>query len=265
MASESLSWEHLAEMANWIEANVDIDQLLAVAREQSRALETTRPSASRVSAERRARIGIARDDAFCFYYQDNLDLLQECGGELVEFSPIADGALPADLDGLYLGGGYPEVHAAQLSDNVSMRDAIVQFAKAGGPIYAECGGFMYLSEAIVDSDGREYQMAGLFPTRVRMRKQLAAIAYVEAEAPEDALWLRAGQRVRGHEFHYSTIDGMPVSIRRCLRLRAGDKMRDDGYAIGSVLGGYSHLHFRSSPDFVSSFVDVCLLHKEAKV
>ena len=264
MASESLSWEHLAEMANWIEANVDIDQLLAVAREQSRALETTRPSASRVSAERRARIGIARDDAFCFYYQDNLDLLQECGGELVEFSPIADGALPADLDGLYLGGGYPEIHAAQLSDNVSMRDAIVRFAKAGGPIYAECGGFMYLSEAIVDSDGREYQMAGLFPTRVRMQKQLAAIAYVEVEALADALWLRGGQRLRGHEFHYSTIDEMPASISRCLRLRAGGMTRDDGYAVGSVLGGYSHLHFRSSPDFASSFTDACLLYKEEK-
>ena len=146
-----------------------------------------------------------------------------------------------------------------------MRDAIVQFAQTSRPIYAECGGFMYLCEAIVDTDGREYQMAGLFPTRVRMQKQLAAIAYVEAEVPEDALWLHAGQRLRGHEFHYSTIDEMPASVSRCFRLRAGDKTRADGFAIGSVLAGYSHLHFRSSPDFVSSFVDACLLHKEAKV
>jgi cobyrinic acid a,c-diamide synthase len=265
MASESLCREHLDAMANWIETNVDIDKLLTVAREQSLPLETSRPLPSRAIAERRARIGLARDAAFCFYYEDNLDLLKECGAELIEFSPISDGGLPADLDGLYLGGGYPEIHAARLSENASMRDAIVQFAKAGGPIYAECGGFMYLCEAIVDTDGCEYQMAGLFPTRVRMQKQLAAIAYVEVEASEDALWLRAGQRLRGHEFHYSRIDSMPESVSRCLRLRAGDKIRDDGYAIGSVLGGYSHLHFRSSPDFVSSFVDVCLLHKEAKV
>jgi cobyrinic acid a,c-diamide synthase len=264
MASESLSREHLDAMANWIEAHVDIDRLLTVAREQSLPL-SSRPVAPQMSVVRRARIGLARDAAFCFYYEDNLDLLQECGAELVEFSPISDGALPADLDGLYLAGGYPEIHAAQLSENASMRDAIVQFAKSGGPIYAECGGFMYLCEAIVDSDGREHQMAGLFPTRVRMQKQLAAIAYVEVEASEEALWLRGGQRVRGHEFHYSIIDEMPASVSRCLRLSAGNKTRDDGYAVGCVLGGYSHLHFRSSCDFASSFVDRCWFHKEAKV
>jgi cobyrinic acid a,c-diamide synthase len=265
MARESLSKEHLSEMASWIETHVDIDGLLSVAREQSLPLETSRPSPSQVSVERRARIGLARDAAFCFYYEDNLDLLKQCGADLIQFSPISDGALPANLDGLYLGGGYPELYAAQLSENASMRDAIVQFAKAGRPIYAECGGFMYLCEAILDTDRREYQMAGLFPTRVRMQKQLAAIAYVEAEVPEAALWLRAGQRLRGHEFHYSTIDGMPASVSRCLRLITGDKTREDGYAIGSVLAGYSHLHFRSSPDFASSFVDACLLQKEVKV
>jgi len=265
MARESLSQEHLSEMANWIEAHVDIDGLLTVARDQSLPLETSRPSASQVRVELRARIGLARDAAFCFYYEDNLDLLKQCGADLIEFSPISDGALPGDLDGLYLGGGYPELYAEQLSENAPMRDAIVQFAKSGRPIYAECGGFMYLCEAILDADGREYQMAGLFPPRVRMQKQLAAIAYVEAEVPEAALWLRAGQRLRGHEFHYSTIDGMPASVQCCFRLHAGEKVRNDGYAIASVLAGYSHLHFRSSPDFVSSFVDVCLVHKEAKV
>ena len=263
MASESLSREHLDAMANWIEAHVDIDRLLTVAREQSLPL-SSRPVAPQMSVVRRARIGLARDAAFCFYYEDNLDLLQECGADLIEFSPVSDGALPANLDGLYLGGGYPELHAAELSENASMRDAIVQFAQTSRPIYAECGGFMYLCEAIVDTDGREYQMAGLFPTRVRMQKQLAAIAYVEAEVPKDALWLRGGQRVRGHEFHYSIIDEMPASVSRCLRLSAGNKTRDDGYAVGCVLGGYSHLHFRSSCDFASSFVDRCWFHKEEK-
>ncbi len=262
MASEMLSGEHLDEMVDWIENNVDIDELLSVARERSRPKEGSRRSISHVSAGRRARIGVARDAAFCFYYEDNLDLLKQCGAELVEFSPISEDALPPDLDGLYLGGGYPEIHAAQLSENSAMRDAIVRFAKTGGPIYAECGGFMYLCAGIVDSDGREYQMAGLFPTRVRMQKQLAAIAYVEVEAAEDALWLRAGQTARGHEFHYSTLDEMPASVRRCLRLRAGNKARDDGYAIGSALGGYAHLHFRSSPDFASGFVNACLLYRD---
>src|ERR1700693_3893968 len=131
MASESLSREHLDAMANWIETNVDIGQLLTLAREQSLPLETSRSLSYQVSAGRHARIGLARDAAFCFYYEDNLDLLKECGADLVEFSPISDGTLPADLDGLYLGGGYPEIHAPQLSENASMRDAIVRFAKAG--------------------------------------------------------------------------------------------------------------------------------------
>jgi len=263
MASEILTPEHLDAMANWIETNVDIDSLLKLAREQSLPLENLRPSTPLVKARAGlARIGLARDAAFCFYYEDNLDLLQECGAELIEFSPISDDALPPELDGLYLGGGYPEIHAARLSENASMRDAIVQFAQAGGPIYAECGGFMYLCEAIVDSDDRVHQMAGLFPTRVRMQKQLAAIAYVELEASVDALWLRGGQRLRGHEFHYSRIDPMPASISLCLRLRAGDKIRDDGYMVGSVLGGYSHLHFRSSPDFASGFIEACLHYRD---
>jgi cobyrinic acid a,c-diamide synthase len=261
MASEILSRDRLTEMANWIETNVDIDGLLTIAREESRPLESPRQSPPRLRTGPRARIGIARDAAFCFYYEDNLDLLKESGGDLVEFSPISDDALPLDLDGLYLGGGYPEIHASQLSTNRTMRDSILRFSKSGAPVYAECGGFIYLTEAIVDSDGREYPMAGLFPTRVRMQKQLAAIAYVDLEAPEDALWLRAGQRLRGHEFHYSILDGMPESVRRCLRLRSGDKIRKEGYTIGSVLAGYSHLHFRSSPNFASRFVNACLLFR----
>jgi cobyrinic acid a,c-diamide synthase len=261
MASEILSDERLTEMANWIETNVDLDGLLTIARQESRPIESPGPSTSRVRTGPRARIGVARDAAFCFYYEDNLDLLKECGADLIEFSPISDAALPLDLDGLDLGGGYPEIHAAQLSGNRSMRDAILRFAKSGGPVYAECGGLMYLTAAIVDTDGREYPMAGLFHTRVRMQKQLAAIAYADLEALEDTLWLRAGQRLRGHEFHHSTMDGMPESVRRCLRLRSGDKIREEGYTIGSVLAGYSHLHFRSSPDFASGFVNACSLFR----
>jgi cobyrinic acid a,c-diamide synthase len=121
---------------------------------------------------------------------------------------------------------------------------------------------MYLTQAIVNTDGREHQMVGLFPTRVRMHRQLAAISYVEAEVPQDVLWPRAGQRLRGHEFHYSTIDEMPPSVRRCLRLCANGKSREDGYAIGSVLAGYAHLHFRSLPNFASGFVHACLLYRD---
>jgi cobyrinic acid a,c-diamide synthase len=254
-ASEVLTNDRLIEMSTWIESGIDIDSLLARAREHSPSLHLIRrpPQPGRPGI----RIGVARDSAFCFYYQDNLDLLVESGAELVEFSPLSDAALPDGIDGLYLGGGYPEVHAAKLSGNRSMQDAIRRFATSRAPIYAECGGFMYLTEAIVDAEGREYPMVGIFPTRARMQKRLAALAYVEIEALEDTLWLQRGERIRGHEFRYSEIQPMPADIGRCFRLNATHGTRTEGYHHGSVLAGYAHLHFRSLPAFAMRFVDAC--------
>ncbi len=122
---------------------------------------------------------VARDEAFCFYYEDNLDCLRRCGAELVEFSPIADAALPAGIDGIYFGGGYPELHAEALAANAPMRQAVAEFVARDGPVYAECGGFMYLTDAIVDSEGRDWPMAGIFHTRARMQKRLAKLGYIE--------------------------------------------------------------------------------------
>lgn len=257
MAAESLTSACLDEMVVWIENHADLDALLQLARTRSPELRIPGAERARPAAPC-CRIGVARDRAFCFYYRDNLDLLRESGAELVEFSPMADGELPPDLGGLYLGGGYPEVHAAQLSANRPMREAIGRFARSGGPVYAECGGFMYLTEAIVDAAGREHPMAGIFPTRARMRPRLAALGYLEAEAAGNALWLRAGERVRGHEFRYSEIDAMPPGVHRCFILHGDDGAREEGYANGSVLAGYAHLHFRSSPEFARRFVEACM-------
>lgn len=261
MASEVLTPACLDEMARWIEANADLDELMKLARTAGKfavIVGSGRPCPDRV------RIAVARDAAFCFYYRDNLDLLEEYGGELVEFSPIHDSGLPADIGGLYLGGGYPELHAAQLSANRTMLDSIRGFAQSSGPVYAECGGFMYLTEAIVDAAGQEHSMAGLFPTRARMQPRLAALGYLEAESAEDALWLRAGERVRGHEFRHSEIDPMPPAIRRCFVLRDGRGERGEGYAVGSVLAGYAHLHFGSAPIFARRFVNACAAHLVSK-
>ena len=259
MASEALTVTGLDEMTDWVEKHVDLDALLALARQQPTDLiapiTTPSPQASRV------RIGVARDAAFCFYYQDNLDLLSEAGAELVDFSPMIDQALPADLGGLYLGGGYPEIHAAALSENRPMLAAIRDFAQSGAPVCAECGGFMYLTEAIADSAGQEHTMVGLFPTRARMQTRLAALGYLEAEASTDALWLKTGERLRGHEFRYSEIDAMPPEIGRCLTLNNTHGARQEGYRAGSVLAGYAHLHFRSCPDFAARFVEACATYK----
>ena len=260
MAGEFLDAPRLGEMADWIEAGVDLDRLLKLASDRSPSFEIPSLPQPVIPTGRIVRIGLARDKAFCFYYQDNLDLLVESGAELVEFSPMTDAALPAGLDGLYLGGGYPEIHAARLAENRAMREGIYRFAASGAPIYAECGGFMYLTKAIVNTEGREFPMVGLFPARTRMQERLAALAYIEAEALGDSLWLRAGERLRGHEFRYSQIDGMAPEIGRCFRLHGAKDSRLEGYTQASVLAGYAHLHFRSAPDFARRFVHACRRH-----
>jgi cobyrinic acid a,c-diamide synthase len=248
LAQEALTADRLQQLGEWIEAHLDLDRLLEL---------SARPGVNGTAAielksnATQTRIGIARDAAFCFYYHDNLEMLRGLGAELVEFSPISDAALPPDLDGIYLGGGYPELHADALSANESMRAAFAQFAASDFPVYAECGGFMYLMQEIVDVEGRGWPMAGIFPTTARMQKRLAKLGYIEVE-------LAAGHRARGHEFRYSTMDPMPETIARAYAEPA------EGYRVNSVLGSYIHLHFLSCPGFAEGFVQDCAQRRAKK-
>jgi len=251
LAQEVMTREWLDRLADWIEAHLNLDRLLELS---SRPYSTGPPVKEPLPKPVRARIGVARDAAFCFYYHDNLEMLRTLGAELVDFSPIADLALPEDLDGLYLGGGYPELHADALSGNESMRAALFEFAASGAPVYAECGGFMYLTEAIVNAVGQSWPMTGIFPTTARMQPRLAKLGYLEIESGEDA-WLAPGNKARGHEFRYSVIDRMPDTVARAYREPA------HGYRKGSVLGSYIHLHFGSCPDFATRFVGDCPRHR----
>jgi len=169
----------------------------------------------------------------------------------VEFSPVADSKLPDGLGGIYLGGGYPELHAEELSANEGMRGAIAEFAAKDGPIYGECGGFIYLTEAIVDAAGRRWPMTGVFPTTARMQTRLAKLGYIEVENHCPNGWRKA----RGHEFRYSNIDPMPHEVQRAYREPA------HGYQARSVLGSYIHLHFGSCPRFAEEFVRQCANHR----
>ena len=246
MAPESLTEDRLGALAECVETHMDLYRLLSL---------STRPRgtapAPAIGSPVRARIGVARDAAFCFYYDDNLHLLRQYGAELVEFSPMADRALPPDLDGIYFGGGYPELHAEALSANSRMREEVAAFVAGDAPVYAECGGFMYLTDAIVDADGRSFPMTGIFPTTARMQTRRAKLGYIEVETSVGPGWLPPTTRARGHEFRYSAIDPMPTSVRRAYESPA------DGYWAHSTLGSYIHLHFVSCPQLPQAFVEEC--------
>jgi cobyrinic acid a,c-diamide synthase len=259
-ASEGpLTKELIDRLAEAIERSLDLDRLLAIATPvhgvspPGDAIERTRAKAT---PRGRARIGVARDVAFQFYYAENLDLLRRAGADIVVWSPLAAEALP-DVDGLYLGGGYPELHARRLRDNGALRQAVRRFAEDGRPIYAECGGLMFLAEALEDLDGVTHAMVGVLPTTVRMSRRMT-LGYTEVRIIGDSPLGPAGAVARGHEFHCSTIDAVPPSVPRVYRIepRAGDA-RTEGYLIGQTLMSYVHLHFASNPGLAPAFVEAC--------
>ena len=202
------------------------------------------------------RIAVAYDEAFHFYYEDNLRRLEQLGATLVRFSPIRDGAVP-DADGLLLGGGYPELHARALAENDAMRASVRAFARGGHPIYAECGGLMYLARAIRTLDGAAHPMVGVVDGQAVMRTSLQAFGYVEVETQRETPLGPAGVRFRGHQFRYSEFVGAATPDAYSLRTRRGDRAAPEGYGGGSVLASYVHAHWASNPRAANGFVDAC--------
>jgi len=239
--------DYVDKLATLIEQHLDLDQLL-----EASLMQRPPPPPQPAVPSPTVRVGVARDEAFCFYYADNLELLQQAGAELVEFSPIDD-PLPDNLDGLYIGGGYPELHAAKLAQNTAAKEAIREFAAAGGPIYAECGGLMYLAENLELAEGT-YPLCGILPFNTRMPAPLK-IAYVEVSTRGGLFG--PGKTARGHLFHRSEISGDPKAAR-CYQLETSRGERtEEGYQLGNVLGSYTHLHFASEPQLATAFLERC--------
>jgi len=211
------------------------------------------------------RIAVARDEAFCFYYEDNLDLLRAAGAEVVPFSPLADPELPADCAGLYLGGGYPELYGPQLAANRSLRLAIRSAHEAGMPIYAECGGLMVLTESIRDLAGETWPMVGILPGQARLRAKLV-MGYRLVTAQRDSLLLRQGEQVRGHEFHYSDWVGYPADLPYAYEIRPNEEGPASyaGVAHNGLLASYVHLHFGAWPELALRLVDACRRWQEQR-
>ena len=237
----------------------DIDAIIALAR-AAPVLPMIAAMEPIVGKGSRCKIGLAFDEAFHFYYDDNLRRLESLGAELVRFSPIHDTHLP-NVDGLYFGGGYPEVYAEGLSRNQSMRVDVASFAEMQGPIYGECGGLMYLSSGIRTLDGTLYPMVGLIPGEAEMKDRLQALGYVEVETQDATMLGPSGLRFCGHQFRYSDFHLSPDVVRAysVLRRRGGEPF-EEGYRRGNTLGSYIHAHWASNPLLAQGFVHACAAH-----
>jgi cobyrinic acid a,c-diamide synthase len=256
-------WNRLASLSA---EHIDLAALLATANAAGAWPQIPRQDDLGLSPPR-VRLGVARDAAFCFFYQDNFERLRRAGAELVFFSPLLDAHLPHGLDALWMSGGYPELHAAALAANVTMREDIRRFAAAGRPIYAECGGFMYLCETLHDLAATAYPMVGVFPFAARMTPRRRALGYREITAVSGNPFFPAGLRLRGHEFHYSEIVESALNaerVRHTLTLQDSNHATcREGFTIGRTLGTYAHVHFGSCPDAAQYFVDrIALMHNQ---
>lgn len=262
-ASEHAYGETLDRLAELIETHVDIDAILRLARLVPPVVVPGPVAFPPIPGPRRASIGIAQDAAFSFYYQDALELLEWRGAELVPFSPIQASDLP-DVQGLYFGGGFPEEHAQALSANAVLRRRVHEAAADGMPIYAECGGMMYLSERLVDAQGRAHEMVGILPTTIEMHERLVALSYVTLHAIEDSFLIRNGESVRGHEFHHSTVT-VTGPVRFAFTSVEGRGIEDgrDGLVTPTLLASYTHVHFASHPVMAERFVERCRQYKDS--
>ncbi|MBN1628459.1 MAG: cobyrinate a,c-diamide synthase [Thermoleophilia bacterium] len=264
----------IVELANLVELHLDLDGLLQLASEMA---QPDRPSpegglkqsesgvsladssvqnrASARSGGREVRIAVALDSSFAFYYQDNLEALERAGAVLVPFSPLEVHALPR-CDGLYLGGGYPELHAEALSRNVTLRESIRKAISGGLPTYAECGGLLYLCERLEDVKGRRVNLVGAVPGRVIMQTRLQAMGYREARLARDCLLGHAGDVLRGHEFHYSEC----VIDRARLAGSSPAYMindRPEGFVRADLFASFIHLHFAGCPRAIEHWLKTC--------
>lgn len=242
--------EKLNMLASQAERTIDIDGLLALA---ASAAPVYCEEVNLPKQRETVRIAVARDNAFCFYYEDSLDALREMGVELVPFSPLSNSELPQDIQGMYLGGGYPELYAQRLSENAPMRASVKAALERGVPCIAECGGFMYLTESIAS-----YPMVGFIPGKSFDTGKLTRFGYISLKAGHDTLLCTAGGEIRGHEFHHWDSENTGGSFTA---VKASGKSWKCVHATETLYAGYPHFHFYSNPDFAVSFYNACLKEK----
>ncbi|MBH8599347.1 cobyrinate a,c-diamide synthase [Thermoactinomyces sp. CICC 10523] len=248
-----------ARLAELVEKGIDLERLesLASAAPRLKTPEKRIFAPASSGEEEPVTIAVAKDAAFNFYYPENLELLTHHGACLRFFSPLRGEIVPEEADGLYIGGGFPEEFVRELSGNGKVKDSFRRKIAAGLPTFAECGGYMYLTEAIIDREGNAHPMVGVIPAAVRMKDRLAALGYREVEALSDNLLLKRGEKARGHEFHYSELTAQSDHYPPAYQTSGRRGKHREGYVRENLLAGYTHLHFASHPEMVPRFISAC--------
>lgn len=258
--------EKLNEVGEMVAETVDLDRIIEIAN----TAPTLDVKVSRFSpvVDKTVRIAVAHDSAFNFYYKDSLELLEELGAELVSFSPTKDERLPENIGGLILGGGFPEVFAEEIEANESMKNSIVTAVESGLPVYAECGGLMYLCDTIEDLDANSYKMVGIFPFKSKMTKRLQRFGYVNVKVePETPISGQDTELFKAHEFHRSVVEhnNQGDFVYNVAKARPGQEHIDwtCGHRYKNCLGAYAHVHFYSNINLAKNFVMNCSNHIDA--
>lgn len=250
----------VSKTADALERTVDVEAILAAANEASMC---TGEEVNLPGLKRRVRLAVARDEAFSFYYAENLELLEKMGADLIEFSPLHDQALPENIDGLLLGGGYPERFAGELEAAKKMRESVRLAIQSGLPTLAECGGFLYLQNELEDVDGKLRKMTGTLSSSAFKTTKLCRFGYVETEIERPGVMGDAGFKIRGHEFHYwdCTDNGSAFLARKPLT----DKRYFSMIHTPSLLAGFLHFYYYSNPDMVFHFLQKCLCYQSGRL
>ncbi len=263
--TENFAVDAIKKICAAVEEQVDIDALIQCARRNAQcAIKTESITHYALRITHCLSIGVAKDEAFNFYYGASLNELEKLGAEIVYFSPLEDTTLPK-VDGLIIGGGFPEMFAAQLEKNKSLRAEIFSAAQDGLPIFAECGGFMYLMRELIDFDGKSFEMCGVLDGAATMTKKLQTVGYVEAEILSDCVIGKAGEKIHAHEFHFSTAEiSSGEKIFKCRRTRTG-KEYFAGLKKKNLVASYLHIHFAGSRNAAKNFVDACKNYQRQSV
>jgi len=266
--------EVLSTLTSMVRDHIDIEGLIN-GLDAFEAFKNRDVAREKIFDDQGPTIAVARDKAFCFYYQDNIDILKKFGAKIVEFSPLKDDRLPQNIAGIYFGGGYPEVFAKKLSEKTELLQEIKKNSLLGMPIYGECGGFMFLCNTLSGMDEiRKYPMSGCFDFNIQMSKRLRSLGYREITLKQDTIIGKKGDVLRGHEFHYSSLkdqnqesQNQKKQDRENQQLghpgvyqvtsRAGQNISLKGYQVSNTLGSYLHIHFGSNEGCAKHFVETC--------